>query len=58
MTYAKASGAAIGDDVKVAYCPMLQKYWLQQGDTIRNPFYGKRMSDCGRLDATLPNLIK
>jgi protein SCO1 len=54
MSYAKATGAGIGDDVKVAYCPMLQKYWLQQGETIRNPYYGKKMSDCGRINATLP----
>src|SRR4051812_4405060 len=54
MAYAKITGAGIGDDVKVAYCPMVQKYWLQQGETIRNPYYGKKMSDCGRLNATLP----
>jgi protein SCO1/2 len=54
MAYAKATGAGIGDDVKVAYCPMVQKYWLQRGETIRNPYYGKKMSDCGRLNATLP----
>jgi protein SCO1/2 len=56
MSYAKESGASIGDDVKVAYCPMVQKYWLQKGDTIRNPFYGKQMSDCGRITPDLPTL--
>jgi protein SCO1 len=54
MEQAKKSDAALGDDVKVAYCPMAQKHWLQKGETIRNPFYGKSMSDCGRLNATLP----
>jgi protein SCO1 len=54
MRQVKESGAALGNDVKVAYCPMAQKYWLQKGDTIRNPFYGRPMSDCGRLNATLP----
>jgi protein SCO1 len=54
MAYAKVTGAGIGDDVKVAYCPMVQKYWLQRGETIRNPYYGTKMSDCGRLNATLP----
>ena len=54
MAYAKATGAGIGDDVKVAYCPMVQKYWLQRGETIQNPYYGTKMSDCGRLNATLP----
>jgi len=37
---------------------MAQKYWLQKGDTIRNPFYGKAMSDCGRIATTLPFLKK
>jgi protein SCO1/2 len=54
MAYAKASGASVGSDVKVAYCPMAQKYWLQKGETIQNPFYGKAMSDCGRFNADLP----
>jgi protein SCO1 len=54
MAYAKVTGAGIDDDVKIAYCPMVQKYWLQRGETIRNPYYGKKMSDCGRLNAALP----
>jgi len=54
MTQAKASRARLGDDVKVAYCPMVQKHWLQTGETIRNPFYGRQMSECGRLSAALP----
>ena len=54
MRQAKASTAPLGDDVKVAYCPMVQKHWLQEGDKIRNPFYGKEMSDCGRLSDKLP----
>ena len=54
MAYAKDTGAGLGDDVNVAYCPMVQKYWLQKGETIQNPYYGKQMSDCGRINATLP----
>jgi hypothetical protein len=54
MQQAKDSGTPLGDDVKVAYCPMVQKYWLQKGEAIRNPFYGKQMSDCGRLSDKLP----
>jgi protein SCO1/2 len=54
ITYAKESGAAFGDEIKVAYCPMVQKYWLQKGDTIQNPFYGTQMSDCGRIVTNLP----
>ena len=54
MKQAKDSGAPLGDGVNVAYCPMVQKYWLQTGEKIRNPFYGKEMSDCGRLSEKLP----
>jgi protein SCO1/2 len=58
MIYAQESGAAIGDEIKVAYCPMAQKYWLQKGEKIQNPYYGKAMSECGRIKATLPSLKK
>jgi protein SCO1/2 len=54
MAYAKASGAPVGDQVRVAYCPMGQKHWLQKGETVQNPFYGTAMSDCGRIVAGLP----
>src|SRR3954468_20979669 len=56
MSYAKESGVALGADVKVAYCPMLQKYWRQLEEQIQNPFYGTQMSDCGRINADLPAL--
>ena len=49
MSYVKASGSRYGDGVTAAFCPMVQKYWLQKGDTVQNPFYGKAMSDCGRI---------
>ena len=49
MRHAKEAGARFDDDVKVAYCPMANKRWLQKGDAIQNPFYGKAMSDCGRI---------
>jgi hypothetical protein len=28
---------------------MAQKYWLQAGTVIRNPYYGRAMVDCGRV---------
>jgi protein SCO1 len=46
------SGETLGDGVKVAYCPMARKSWLQKGDTIRNPYYGQSMSECGRFVET------
>ena len=58
IQFARESGAALGDDVNVAYCPMVQKYWLQKGDTIQNPFYGKQMSDCGRITTASPGSKK
>jgi hypothetical protein len=42
----------------VAYCPMARKYWLQRGTAIRNPYYGKSMLECGRINAGLPELSK
>ena len=54
IAYARAAGSPLGDGVVVAYCPMARKHWLQNGETIRNPFYGPRMGDCGRIVGSLP----
>jgi hypothetical protein len=35
------------DGVKVAVCPMVHKPWMQEGETIANPYYGKEMPTCG-----------
>jgi len=35
------------EGVKVAFCPMVSKPWMQQGDTLANPYYGKDMLSCG-----------
>jgi len=35
------------EDVKLAYCPMAKKSWLQKEDAIRNPYYGTQMPTCG-----------
>ena len=55
LAYAKDRHATFGAGVKVAYCPMVRKYWLQRGETIQNPYYGQQMSDCGRFVADLPS---
>ena len=47
ITYARTSNVSIGSGVKVAYCPMARKYWLQRATTIQNPYYGSRMLTCG-----------
>jgi protein SCO1/2 len=54
ISYIKTSGASLGDGVSVAFCPMAQKHWLQKGTTVQNPFYGKSMSDCGRIVRVSP----
>jgi hypothetical protein len=35
------------EGVKVAYCPMVNKPWMQQGEMLANPYYGKEMPTCG-----------
>lgn len=49
IAYAKASGSNPPADVKVAFCPMASKSWLQKGDKIRNPYYGPDMGECGEF---------
>ena len=40
----------------VAFCPMVNKSWVQTDGSIANPYYGKAMSTCGtstrKLSAT------
>jgi Cu(I)/Ag(I) efflux system membrane fusion protein len=47
FAYAKATGSSMPEGVKTAYCPMVNKSWLQRGDKIRNPYYGSGMLECG-----------
>ena len=41
---------ALPDGTAIAYCPMRRQRWVQRGETIRNPYYGKAMADCGRIE--------
>jgi hypothetical protein len=45
--YAQATKSGFGADVKLAYCPMANKPWLQRDKNIRNPYYGAAMLTCG-----------
>jgi hypothetical protein len=45
----KAHGGKDQGDVKVAYCPMIRRSWLQKDAKIRNPYYGSAMLDCGEI---------
>ena len=33
--------------VRIAFCPMVLKPWLQEGSTLANPYYGTEMPTCG-----------
>jgi hypothetical protein len=35
--------------VKIGYCPMVKKYWVQKDGTVSNPYYGSQMLTCGEL---------
>ena len=45
VAYAEKVGR--GADVRVAFCPMVNKPWLTKDKTIRNPYYGAAMLTCG-----------
>lgn len=36
-------------DLRVAFCPMLRKSWIQKEDAIKNPYYGTAMITCGEF---------
>jgi len=36
-----------GNGVRIAFCPMKLKPWLQKEGAIRNPYYGSEMLTCG-----------
>ena len=38
---------AAGAGVQTMYCPMVSKQWLQKGEKVSNPYYGKAMLSCG-----------
>ena len=46
---AKADGWKDLSGLKVAYCPMANRSWLQKESAIRNPYYGSTMSTCGEF---------
>jgi Protein of unknown function (DUF3347) len=46
-TYMTGLKLTPGEGVRVAFCPMASKPWLQKGDTLANPYYGKEMPTCG-----------
>ena len=47
VTYMDGLHITPPDGVRIAYCPMAKKPWLQQGSTLANPYYGSAMPTCG-----------
>jgi len=46
-TYATGLKLKMPEGVRVAFCPMAQKPWMQEGSALNNPYYGKSMPTCG-----------
>ena len=46
-----ASGPATAKELglKLAFCPMVNRSWLQKDEKIRNPYYGSAMLECGEF---------
>ena len=48
-----AAGTAEGwkdvEGVRIGFCPMVSKPWLQKEEQVRNPYYGSQMLTCGEL---------
>ena len=47
IAFSESTKAEAGDGVHAMYCPMAKKQWLQKGDKVSNPYYGKSMLTCG-----------
>ncbi|MGH9310887.1 MAG: DUF3347 domain-containing protein [Vicinamibacterales bacterium] len=44
----KADGSADAA-LRLGYCPMVKRSWLQREGQVRNPYYGAAMPTCGEL---------
>jgi hypothetical protein len=49
LAAAKAEGWKDLGGVRLAFCPMANKSWLQKEEQIRNPYYGSQMLTCGEF---------
>jgi len=47
IALSEATKAEAGTGVHAMFCPMAKKQWLQKGDKVSNPYYGKAMLTCG-----------
>lgn len=49
MAAGKAEGWKDVEGVRLAFCPMVKRSWLQKEEQIRNPYYGSGMLTCGEF---------
>jgi hypothetical protein len=49
MAAGKAEGWKDVEGVRLAFCPMVKRSWLQKEGQIRNPYYGTSMATCGEF---------
>jgi hypothetical protein len=49
MAAGKAEGWKDVEGVRIGFCPMASKPWLQKEEQVRNPYYGSLMLTCGEL---------
>ena len=49
VTYMDGLHLVPPEGVRKAYCPMVNKPWLQEGSTLANPYYGTSMATCGEF---------
>ena len=47
VTYMDGLHLTPPEGVRVAFCPMKEKPWMQAGSTLANPYYGSSMATCG-----------
>jgi Protein of unknown function (DUF3347) len=49
IEFAEKEQATFGEDLHVAYCPMVKMSWIQKGTEIANPYGGQKMPKCGEI---------
>ena len=47
--YMKGFKMTTPDGVRAVWCPMKSKPWLQEGNIIKNPYFGSEMPTCGEF---------
>jgi hypothetical protein len=47
FAYADKTKATFPAGIKLAYCPMADKSWIQKDKDLKNPYYGAAMLTCG-----------